>query len=396
MEINTLRYRHPDHASRPMNISVVLDRSGSMGEERKIEYAKQAVTALVDRLSTNDYLSIVIYDDRVETLLPTRHVNDKAYIKRLVAEVYPRGSTNLGGGMEEGFHQIERNFRREYVNRVILLSDGLANQGITDPSQLNRIAGRYRSHSISLSTIGVGLDYNENLMLGLAEQGGGNYYFVESPGQLASIFDKELNGLSCVVAQNATVELLLGNGVMLNNVVGCERRRDNEKWIIPIGDLYANDHREITVLLTIPEGSGIKHIASGVVRFDGDGGSERSSTGFSVDIHYSDDAADLRKGKDWDTQGKVDIAVSTETVQRAMESLDAGRPAEAEEKLKAASHMLQESGAIANSPIAAPMIRDQLKQLQGYANDLKDESTDKRRVKKSLQYYNYRQQKKKQ
>lgn len=384
----------PDRASQPMNISVVLDRSGSMADEHKIEYAKQAVCALVDRLSANDYLSIVVYDDRIETLLPTRLVRDKSYIKRLVQQIFPRGSTNLGGGMEEGLRQIDRNFKREYVNRVILLSDGLANQGITDPGELGHIAGRYRNQSISLSTIGVGLEYNENLMLGLAEQGGGNYYFVESPSQLASIFEKELNGLMYTVAQNARIELTLGHGVTVSDVIGCEHRRDNERLVIPVGDLFATDHRELTVELNIPEGSGTKHIASAVLRCANESVFHSHPPKFSIDIRYTDDAAELREGKDWDTQGKVDIAVSTKGVERAMEAMDAGRNEEAEAKLKEAAAILQSSPAMANSPAAAPMMQEQIRQLQAYSQDLKIDSTDKRRVKKSLQYYNYRTQKK--
>lgn len=395
MQLTTRGNPRPERASRPMNISVVLDRSGSMADERKIDYAKQAVTALIDRLSTNDYLSIVIYDDRIETLVPTQRVKDKSYIKRCVQEVYPRGSTNLGGGMVEGFRQIEGNFRSEYVNRVILLSDGLANQGITEPYELNRIVSRYRSQSISLSTIGVGLDYNENLMLGLAEHGGGSYYFVESPAQLASIFEKELNGMSNVVVQNASIELSLGSGVTLNDIIGCERRNENDRWIIPVGDLYGNDHREFTIELHIPEGTGTKQVASGILRVHGENRLRGRLPGFSVDIHYSDDAAELIKGKDWDTQGKVDIAVSTKGVQDAMEALDAGRQADAEAKLKEASVMLQSSQSLSNSPAAAPLIQEQIRQLEVYSKDLKDERADKRRVKKSIQYDNYRTQKKK-
>ncbi len=395
MQIDARGFVLPDRAYRPMNISVVLDRSGSMADERKIDFARQAVTALIDRLSSNDYLSIVIYDETIETLLPTRRVADKSYIKRLVQQVYPRGSTNLGGGMQEGFRQIERNFKREYVNRVILLSDGLANRGITDPYELNRIAGRYRNESISLSTIGVGLDYNENLMLGLSEHGGGNYYFVESPGQLASIFEKELNGLSCVVAQNASIELTLGKGVTINDVIGCERRRDGDRWIIPVGDLYANDHREITVELNIPEGTGTRRVVSGLLRVDGDKALRRGSGRFSLDIRYSDDAAELLRGKDWDIQGKVDVAVSTKGVESAMEALDAGRTEEAEKKLREASMILKSSPALTNSPAAAPAIQEQIKHLEIYSRDLKDEGADKRQVKKSLQYYNYKTQKKK-
>jgi Ca-activated chloride channel family protein len=385
----------PARAYQPMNIAVVLDRSGSMADERKIDFAKQSICALVDRLSTNDYLSIVVYDDRIETLLPNQRVKDKSYIKRLVQNVYPRGSTNLGGGMEEGFRQIERNFRQEYINRVILLSDGLANQGITDPVQLDRIASQYRRRSISLSTIGVGLDYNENLMLGLAEHGGGNYYFVESPVQLASILEKELNGMSYTVARDARIELTLGSGVTAGDVIGCERRQETDRLVIPVGDLLATDHREYTVQLNVGEGSGTRHIATGVLRFSNERELAIRTPKFSTDIRYTDDAAELKRGVDWNTQGKVDIAVSTKSVERAMEALDAGRKDEAEATLKEAAGRLQSSSSLVNSPAAAPAIEEQIRQLESYSKDIKTDSSDMRKVKKSLQYQNYRTQKKK-
>jgi Ca-activated chloride channel family protein len=151
---------------KPMNLSIVLDRSGSMADERKIHYAKSALLSLVDKLSPDDILSIVIYDDVVEVLRPAGRVRDRREIHRLIERIAPRGSTNLGGGMVKGLEQVAVHASREFVNRVVLLSDGLANQGITDPQELNRIARRYGSRSISLTTIGMGLDYNENLMVG--------------------------------------------------------------------------------------------------------------------------------------------------------------------------------------------------------------------------------------
>lgn len=395
MQIETHDFPLPDRKSRPMNIVVVLDRSGSMGDERKMDYAKQAICALVDQLSPTDYLSIVIYDDQIETLLPTQLVRDRGRIKRLIGDVYPRGSTNLGGGMQEGFYQIERNFKREYINRVILLSDGLANQGITDPNELNRIVSRYRNQSISLSTMGVGLDYNENLMLGLAEHGSGNYYFIESASQLASIFERELQGLVSIIAQNAYIELNLGKGVTFNDAIGCGSTRNGDRWILSVGDLYANEHRELTVELNIPEGSGTKHVATGVLKHDRDRAWLKSFPKFSVDIRYSDVTAELQRSRDWDTQAKVDIAVSTKRVERAMEALDAGRKDEAEKELNEAKLMLKSSPALTNSPASAPAIQEQIGQLDRFANDVKDETSDKRKVKKSIQYNNYRTQKKK-
>jgi Ca-activated chloride channel family protein len=382
----------PDHSGtrRHMNLAVVLDRSGSMADDRKLDYAKEAISSLIDRLSPSDYLSIIIYDDQIETLLPMQPVRDRDRIKDLLREIYPRGATNLGGGMMEGFREIDGDFKRDYVNRVILLSDGLANRGITDARELDDVARGYRNKSISLSTIGVGLDYNENLMLGLSEYGGGNYYYVESPHQLASIFEHEMSGMSSLLAQNARIEVTPGRGVTVRDAIGCLRNQEGEKWIISIGDLYAHDQRNYTVELEIPEGSGTRLAASGVLKYESERGGLRDCPGFSVDIHYTDDAADLLKGKDWDTQAKVDVDLSSRKVEQAMESLDAGRRDEAARQLNEATAGLESSPAATQSAYGAGMIQSQLKQLRSYTDSVKDQSSDVRRVKKSLQYENYK------
>ena len=390
MDVDANNFPLPDRAYQPMNIAVVLDRSGSMADDHKIEHAKQAIDALVDRLTTKDYLSIVIYDDRVETLLPIRRVTDRLYIKRLVDGIFPRSATNLGGGLIEGYRQLEENFKPEYIHRVILLSDGLANRGVTDPATLEQLANRYRNQNISLSTIGVGLEYNENLMLGLADHGGGNYYFVESPSQLSAIVGHELNGLNMIVARNARIELTLGDGVTINDVIGCDRDRDADRVVIPIGDFSADEHRDVSVELRIPEGAGTCHVIAGRILFDNVSNIPPPSTkGFSVNIRYSDDAAELQKGKDWDTQAKIDLAVSTKNVEHALKELDAGNLPAAEQQFHDAVTQLSSSPAAINSVAGAGLIQAQVKKLESYRKDLKADSTDQKKFKKSVQYQNY-------
>jgi len=331
---------------RATNLCVVLDRSGSMAGEGKITYAKKALHALIDQLTSNDILSIVIYDDVVDILSEAKHVRNKSALKRLIERIEPRGSTNLGGGMIEGFRQVERHFDSEYVNRVVLLSDGLANQGITDPVELNRIARRYRSRSISLTTMGVGLEYNENLMMGLAESGGGNYYFIESPYSLASIVQKEFNALSCVVMQNASIELTLGRGVRVVDVIGCEHSPANGTYVIPVGDVYANDRREFCVELEIPEGVGSMVVATGTLSYERSNERVRHRPAFSARVHYTDDISLIEKHRDWETQASVDVALSTRQVDRAMQALDEGRRDVAAREIAAAKQLLMASPAL--------------------------------------------------
>jgi Ca-activated chloride channel family protein len=396
LQMTVVTSNFPSIERRPMNIAVVLDRSGSMSDQRKMEYAKKALSSLVDQLSSNDILSIVIYDDVIEVLRPAKRVgNDQQRIKRAIERVSPRNMTNLGGGMIEGFRQVERNLSKEYVNRVVLLSDGLANQGITDPAELNRIAQRYRSKSVSLTTMGVGLDYNENLMMGLAEHGGGNYYFIEHPTMLASIIRKELKSVSSIIAQNAFIELTLGRGVRLHDVIGCEHSSSGERYMIPVGDLYSNDTREFTAELEMPEGTGKAVVAEGKLRFESDEKGVRVQPTFASVAHYTKDVVVIEKHRDWDTQAKADVAVSTRQVERAMKALDEGRMGEAAQELSIAKDALQNSPASAQAGANGAMIQDQLQKLESYEEMVRDSSGDANRAKKSIQYDNYRTQKKK-
>ena len=378
----------------PMNLAVVLDRSGSMADQSKIDFAKKAVRTLIDQLQNDDIFSFVIYDDVVDVVREAKPVRDKRELLCILDEVFPRGATNLGGGLAEGLRQVERHRDKEYSNRVILLSDGLANRGITDPYELQRMVQRYRGKSISVTTMGVGLDYNENLMIRLSESGGGNYYFVESPQSLASIFRKELKSISCVVAQNASIELRLGDGVRLRDVIGCEHRGEGKEVVIPIGDVYSNEHRELTIELEIPEGTGTLNVAKGVLKYDGKHGWFESWPSFATSVRYTKDFSEVDRNRDHETQAKADVAVSTRNVEKALRALDEGRHEDAAKELKSAQATIMASPSASVAGAGASLLSEQKGRLESYQQLLKD-STDDRKAKKSIQYENYQVQKKK-
>ena len=191
----------------PLNISLVVDRSGSMRGD-KLAYVKKAVSFVIDNLKEKDNLSIVQYDDRVDVVSPSAPVRNKGALHQKVKQIYDRGATNLSGGMLEGFQQVDNTKQDNYVNRVLLLSDGLANRGITDARQLEDIARKkFNEQGIGLSTFGVGANFNEVLMTNLAEHGGANYYFINSPDEIPGIFAQELAGLLSVVAQNTKLSI---------------------------------------------------------------------------------------------------------------------------------------------------------------------------------------------
>lgn len=379
---------------KPMNLSIVIDRSGSMSDQRKMEFAKKAFASLVDQLHPGDIVSLVIYDDVVEVLRRAKKVgDDRQSIKRMLDEIYPRGSTNLGGGLLRGLQEAEKHAGKEYINRVVLLSDGLANVGVTDPAELNRIARSNRNRSISVTTMGVGLDYNENLMMGLSESGGGNYYFIEHPNGLASIIREEFEMVSSVLAQNAAIYLTLGDHVMVNDVVSCEFRNENGRYIIPVGDLYANEVREFTVRLTLPAGTGSRSVASGELRYES-ASVIAAFPSFSARVKYTHDVAEIEKNRDIGTQAKADIAVSAQKVERAMQAMDDGNQAAAEMQLNEAKDLISNSPAAAAMGAGGESVRSQLSKIESYQRTAKEE-TDARKAKKSIQYDNYKTRKNK-
>ena len=155
------------HRRTPLNLAVVLDKSGSM-TGAKLEKTKQAAMQLVDRLTPNDVFSLVIFSDEARVLVPAQKVEDKDALKEKIESIEAGGSTALYAGVRAGARQIQEYFSLKRINRVILLSDGLANVGPSSTSDLRRLGRDLAGQGVSVTTIGVGDDYNEDLMAGLA------------------------------------------------------------------------------------------------------------------------------------------------------------------------------------------------------------------------------------
>src|SRR5262249_5389311 len=154
--------------------------------------AKEAALMVLDRLQPNDYLSVITYDSTVDVIVPSSHPSERSQTRELISALTPQGSTALFAGVTNGIEEVGKHLDPHRVNRIILLSDGQANVGPRSPNELGRLGEVAGRQGISITTIGVGLDYNEDLMTQLALASDGNHAFAENATDLASIFQHEL------------------------------------------------------------------------------------------------------------------------------------------------------------------------------------------------------------
>lgn len=237
----------------PLNIALVIDRSGSMSGE-KLAYVKKATKFVIDNLSPEDYLSIIQYDSEIDVVSASSLVTNKQELHKKVDKIEARGMTNLSGGMLSGYQQVAQTQKENYVNRVLLLTDGLANQGVTEPKKLQQIVQKkFREENIGLSTFGVGSDFNEALLTNLSEYGGGNYYFIESPDKIPTIFAQELKGLLAVVAQNTALTITLPTQFTCEKVYGYPANVQQNQVHINFNDVYAEEEKAIVLKAKLKE-----------------------------------------------------------------------------------------------------------------------------------------------
>lgn len=201
----------------PLNLCLVIDRSGSM-EGEPLEYVKRACGHVVDLLDQNDVLSIVTFEERVDIVMPARRVMNKALIKEHLNRIQPGNTTNLFDGITAGASQVASVRSEGYVNRVVVLTDGEPTAGVKDYSSIVGAVGEQRTRGITVTALGFGPEYNEELLVGMAKRGGGNYYYISRPELIPEVFRSELEQLLTIVAKNIRLRLVLGRWTDLRQV----------------------------------------------------------------------------------------------------------------------------------------------------------------------------------
>lgn len=261
----------PDSDDRhPLNLSVVLDRSGSMQGD-KLAYVKQAAQFLVQRLGAQDRLSVITYDSRVIVDIPPQAVIEKDRINQIIERITSGHLTNLSGGWLQGCQLVADGIAEGQVNRVLLLTDGLANRGVTDPAKLEAMARQKRAEGVTTTTMGVGMDFNEDLLTRMAAEGGGAFYFIDNPDITADIFEEELRGLLSVIGQNLTITLTLSSDVkMVRQLNAYPSDQVAHGVAFRLGDLFADELKTLVLELSIPALKQLGRVEVAHLRFEYD------------------------------------------------------------------------------------------------------------------------------
>ena len=382
--------RKVDDARRsPMNLAIVLDRSGSM-EGAKLEKARQAAAMAVDKLSDDDFFSLVTYDSETNLLIePQRvgHRDNREELKARIHRIQSGGSTALHAGVVLGARQVRQRFQRERVNRVILLSDGIANVGPSSTSDLAKLGRELRSDGISVSTIGLGDDYNEDLMTALAEASNANYYYVKDAEKLPGVFAEELGAARSLLARSVVIRINVPEGVRLKEIIGRPDIEVRDRVAeITMPELFGAEKRRF-LLRCIAEGETAVSIEAAQVELNYTAldGSTPPAQRQAATIAFTDDQQKA------DQSVRAEVAREHSVVQNRLAKELAVRLADEGKAKDAVAVLRRQAATNAAAPAQAqlPELADENRKLEAVASEIDTAGRMEKSRRKAMQYENY-------
>jgi Ca-activated chloride channel homolog len=222
---------------RPLNLALVIDKSGSMAEDDKMSRVKESLRTLIGKLRPDDIVSIVVFDTEAGVLFPAARIGDGFEVRRAIDCIEPAGSTNLHGGLMLGYREALKNFRKDATNRVILLTDGIANVGTIEPNRIAAESSEFNGQGLDLSTIGVGLNLNNDLLRTLARSGRGLYHFVSDYQDIEKVFVNEVQSLISQVAKRVEVNVDYDPNLQVEKIYGYAPRARTNGFSITMDDM---------------------------------------------------------------------------------------------------------------------------------------------------------------
>ncbi|MFH0900854.1 MAG: VWA domain-containing protein [Pseudomonadota bacterium] len=322
----------------PLNLALVIDRSGSMAGE-KLSQAREAAKGLISRLQGGDRAAIVQYDSEAQVLVSSTvaSVEGKPVLLAALDGISPGGSTNLHDGLALGRDEIMRTLQSGQINRLILLSDGQANRGIVDIPTLNQVAENAAGQGVRVTTVGLGLDYNEDLMEAIAEGGRGQYYYVKDESALKDVFAGEMRSLQATVATRAELRLEPAcNGVEVVEVLGYQTRREGTALVVPMADLLGGDSRKVVAKVRVPTNLlGHQGVLTTRLSYQDARSKEQRFVATALGVEISSDALAVEKTANQHVMANAIQAESARSIREATVEYERGNTAGAQAILQA-------------------------------------------------------------
>ena len=320
----------------PVNVAIVIDKSGSMSGE-KIRKAKEAALMAIDRLTRRDIVSVVAYNHTVEVLLPATKVTDRAAIRAAIGRLTAGGNTALFAGVSKGGEEVRKFLDRNRVNRIVLLSDGLANVGPSSPAELGDLGGSLIKEGISVTTIGLGLGYNEDLMTQLARRSDGNHGFVKEPADLAKIFKFEFGDVLSVVAKEVAVTIRCAEGIRPIRLLGRKGDIVGQEVTAAINQLYSEQEKYVLLEVEVPPGEekDVRDVATVDVSYLNMQTKTNDKLTSRMAVRFTKAEKAVKENANKDVLVSAVELVANETNKRATELRDQGKIEEARQVLLA-------------------------------------------------------------
>ena len=304
----------------PINICLVIDRSGSM-EGEPLNYVKRACDYVVDMLEPNDILSIVTFEEQVDILMPARKVVNKALVKEHIHRIEVGNTTNLYDGLMAGCMQIASVLPQTpgYVHRVLLLTDGEPTAGLKDFGSIVQQVALQKQQGISITALGFGTEYNEELMAGIARRSGGNYYYIQRPDLIPEVFRRELETLMTIIAKNIRVRFTLSRWVQMRQVYGLQPSFGPRTVEVVLPDIERGTVRTVLAEMEFERHpQGMFRVAKAEVFYDDVVNNRPEKASADCVFDFTNDRSLLAGGINQTVRNELDIAQASQNLQRTM------------------------------------------------------------------------------
>lgn len=376
VKVSLMPRPQPHTAERtPINLAIVLDRSGSM-QGTKIKHARQAAIEAIERLGHQDMISIISYANDARTDIAATPASEHVSMVRAIERIHAAGHTALYAGVNQGAAELRKHLDDGYFHRIILLSDGRANQGPSTPADLKRLGRALAHEGISVSTVGIGNDYNEDLMAGLAQMGDGNTYFVENYRDLPRIFQDELGDALNVAAHQVEIEIRCGTGIVPLRVIGRDATISGQRVQLDIQQLYNEQEKYVLLEVEVPATPADKErtLLEVNVNYTDFNSSQHFTSRGQLDVRFTVDdkiIADHANVKVAEAYAENEIAIALD---EAIKFADSGNKAQAAQRMQQARDTL----ASVNSLFGSDAIDTQAAWAQDQFDAIQQEGINKR------------------